>query len=162
MWKILNASQYRWSVWVCRSIQHLLKSSVMYRHGFLLAIMFCLSQNVVVAYPSGAPTTACDSMTPGHGTPSNVACPFVTIFDKVHYGCMNLSNWIINFLCQLFFSFHPDWDVFERYSEGDITSTYLDYQNIQRYIPILCNILHQWLNEIFDLYFFRIYGHGIR
>ncbi|XP_046651683.1 putative ferric-chelate reductase 1 homolog [Daphnia pulicaria] len=54
----------------------------MYRHGFLLAIMFCLSQNVVVAYPSGAPTTACDSMTPGHGTPSNVACPFVTIFDK--------------------------------------------------------------------------------
>ncbi|EFX80339.1 hypothetical protein DAPPUDRAFT_224638 [Daphnia pulex] len=44
--------------------------------------MFCLSQNVVVAYPSGAPTSACVSMQPGHGTASNVACPFVTIFDK--------------------------------------------------------------------------------
>ncbi|XP_046453170.1 putative ferric-chelate reductase 1 homolog [Daphnia pulex] len=51
-------------------------------HGFLLAVMFCLSQSGVAASPDGAPTSACNSMKPGHGRQSNAACPFQTIFDK--------------------------------------------------------------------------------
>jgi hypothetical protein len=130
------------------------KSSLLYRYGLLLfaVLMFCVRQNEVSAYPNGAPTSSCNSMTPGHGGIPSTACPFQTILDKV---CMRitLSIWIINLVVYSLkenqcnnlssfvkyfwggFSFYcPGWNVFQWYSEGDITEASAgNHRCIQRY-----------------------------
>nr|CAH0100348.1 unnamed protein product [Daphnia galeata] len=58
------------------------KSSSLYRYGLLLFAALMLRQNEVAASPNGAPTSSCNSMTPGHGQTSSTACPFQTILDK--------------------------------------------------------------------------------
>lgn len=64
------------------------QSSSLYRYGLLLFAALMLRQNEVSAYPNGAPTSSCNSMTPRHGVTSGNACPFQTILDKV---CMRIT-----------------------------------------------------------------------